>query len=115
MNLLKTNLIEDFKAKASWLYGSVTLKTVLRALASDASLSIILYRLMFLCNSSFFTKPFALLITKVNAVVCGSVIGVGASFGGGFVILHSVGVVINSKVKGGSNIYIESGVVIGET
>jgi serine O-acetyltransferase len=41
------------------------------------------------------------------------VIGRGADFGPGFVILHSFGVVINSQVRGGRNVVIEHGVTIG--
>jgi serine O-acetyltransferase len=42
------------------------------------------------------------------------VIGVKARFGPGFVLVHPIGVVINSAVRGGSNISLESGVVIGD-
>lgn len=45
--------------------------------------------------------------------MCGCVIGIDASFGHQFIILHSTGIVINSDVKGGDGIIIESGVVIG--
>jgi len=42
------------------------------------------------------------------------VIGVKARFGPGFVLIHPIGVVINSSVRGGSNVWLESGVVIGD-
>ena len=41
-------------------------------------------------------------------------IGVRARFGPGFVLIHPVGVVINSSVVGGANVWIESSVVIGD-
>ena len=46
--------------------------------------------------------------------VGGCVIGVRAQFGPGLVLIHPIGVVINSSVRGGRNVWIESGVVIGE-
>jgi len=107
-------ILMDFRAKAKWLYGSDAPKFVLRALFSDASLSMLFYRSMVICNKNFITRSLAAVLCKLNAIICGAVIGRGASFGKEFVILHSVGVVINSKVRGGDNIIVESGVVIGE-
>tara|TARA_R110000764_G_scaffold156139_1_gene244084 strand:- start:146 stop:547 length:402 start_codon:yes stop_codon:yes gene_type:complete len=49
-----------------------------------------------------------------NKFLNGCVIGSGADFAAGFVIMHPVGIVINSKVVGGNNITLESGVVIGD-
>jgi serine O-acetyltransferase len=107
-------IIGDFRAKARWLYGDDATKSVIRAFCSDASLSMLLYRGMTFLNKYLITRPLAAVLCKLNAIVCGVVIGRGASFGKEFVILHSVGVVINSKVCGGRNIILESGVVIGE-
>ena len=106
---------EDLKVKAKWLYGDSSGPKVMRAALSDATFCMIVYRCMYFCHKVTVLKPFAALLCKLNAVVCGAVIGMGASFGKGFVILHSVGVVINTRVRGGANIYLESGVVIGET
>lgn len=44
----------------------------------------------------------------------GCVIGIGASFESGFVLIHPIGVVINASVHGGANVWLESGVVIGD-
>lgn len=107
-------ILEDLKAKALWLHGGDTWKHVVRALLSDASLSMLIYRFMVFTNAFCITKPIAAILCKLNAICCGAVVGRNAFFGKGFVILHSVGVVINSKVIGGTNIIIESGVVIGE-
>src|SRR6185369_9532517 len=41
-------------------------------------------------------------------------IGRGAEFGPGFVLFHSQGVVINGKVRGGSNIHLHHQVTIGD-
>jgi serine O-acetyltransferase len=47
------------------------------------------------------------------AVFCNCIIGRGAEFGAGFVLVHSTGVVINGQVRGGEHIYIEHQVTIG--
>lgn len=106
-------IIADIKAKARWLYGDDSRKKVLRAALSDATLSMVLYRSMFYCSQRSVLKPFALILHKLNAIICGCVIGVNADFGKRFIILHSVGVVINSAVVGGDDVVLESGVVIG--
>jgi serine O-acetyltransferase len=54
-----------------------------------------------------------MVFNKLNAVVGGAVIGRGAEFGPGFVLIHSDGVVINGSVKAGSNVKIEHQVTIG--
>lgn len=106
-------IVEDVKAKARWLYGSDGMGKVCRAWLSDATLSMVLYRAMALCNRSMLSKPLAFLFHKLNAVICGAVIGLGARFGSRFIVLHSVGIVVNSAVVGGDDIVLESGVVIG--
>lgn len=106
-------LFEDLKAKARWLYGRDDNKLVVRAFFSDATLSLILYRSMSFLNRSKVTKPLAFVFHKANAVVCGCVIGMNAQFGKRFIILHSVGITINSAVRAGDDVTLESGVVIG--
>lgn len=106
-------LIGDIRAKARWLYGSDKLCLVLRALLSDATLSLVLYRWMAWCNVRVWAKPVAFLLHKINSIVCGCVIGLNARFGERLIILHSVGIVINSAVSAGDDIVLESGVVIG--
>jgi serine O-acetyltransferase len=107
-------IYNDLKAKARWLYQSDNPKMIVRAFFSDATLSMILYRAMALCSKYWVTRAFAFVIMKINAIICGCVIGIDARFGKNFIILHSVGIVINSKVRGEDNIILESGVVIGE-
>jgi serine O-acetyltransferase len=106
-------ILDDIKAKARWLYGADTPAKVCRAWLSDATLCMVLYRSMACCNRYAFGKPLAFIFHKINAVVCGAVIGVGARFGQRFIILHSVGIVVNSAVVGGDDVVLESGVVIG--
>lgn len=106
-------IFDDIRAKARWLYRDDSTCFFLRACLSDATLSVVLYRAMASCNSIWLLKPIAFLFHKLNAVLCGCVIGVNARFGKNFIILHSVGIVINSAVVGGDDIVLESGVVIG--
>lgn len=107
-------LFDDYSFKAFWNYNSRTPKSILQAVLSDGSLCMFFFRSMSFLNRFYCTKLLAALVGKLNIFFCGTVIGRNAQFGKRLVILHSVGIVINSKVKGGENICIESGVVIGE-
>jgi serine O-acetyltransferase len=106
-------LKSDIKQKQQVLADEGYQVSILRALVSDGTSANVLYRL-----TSWFIKyklaPLALISIWLNRVVNGCVIGAAAKFDQGFVIMHPVGVVINSKVSGGKNIVIESGVVIGD-
>ncbi len=57
--------------------------------------------------------PVAMLFNKINVWFGGCVIGRGADFGPGFVLIHSNGVVINTSVRGGEDVFIEHQVTIG--
>ncbi len=57
--------------------------------------------------------PLEMLCNKLNAIFGQCIIGRGAEFGPGFVLIHSQGVVINGSVRGGCNIYVEHQVTIG--
>ena len=103
----------DMRFKAKWVYGDVSGKRVLKALFTDGSAAMLWYRFM-QSSQRLGLKPVAMLFNKMNVLFCGCVIGRGAIFGEGFVLVHSRGVVINSKVTGGKNILIEHGVTIGE-
>tara|TARA_R110001599_G_C11913224_1_gene627682 strand:- start:20 stop:538 length:519 start_codon:yes stop_codon:yes gene_type:complete len=106
-------LKSDIKQKQQVLTDEGYQVSMLRTLVSDGTSANLLYRL-----TSWFIKyklaPLALITLWLNRVINGCVIGAGAKFDQGFVIMHPVGVVINSKVSGGKNIIIESGVVIGD-
>ena len=54
-----------------------------------------------------------MIFNKLNAICCNCIIGRGAEFGPGLVLIHSTGVVINGQVRGGSGIHIEHQVTIG--
>jgi serine O-acetyltransferase len=72
----------------------------------------VLYRAMRWCQKNRLA-PLAAILYRLNAAVGHCVIGRSAEFGPGFVILHSIGIVINSQVRGGRNVVIEHGVTIG--
>ncbi len=87
--------------------------SLLRAFFTDGTSANALYRVQALLARSGLA-PLALLPHWFNKVLNGCVIGVRAQFGPGLVLIHPVGVVINSAVRGGRNVRIESGVVIGD-
>jgi len=100
----------DMAAKGAWYRGCTGRTLSLRMLLSDGSLCSVLYRLVGALKR-WHLAPLAALVYKLNAFCTGAVIGRGAQFG--LVILHSVGLVVNSSVRGGSNVVLEGGVTIG--
>jgi serine O-acetyltransferase len=57
--------------------------------------------------------PLEMVFNKMNAICCNCIIGRGAQFGPGFVLVHSTGVVINGSVRAGRNLTLEHQVTIG--
>jgi serine O-acetyltransferase len=106
--MLFETFVQDLRAKAQWY----ETESLLRALISDGTTATALYRAMRFCQRSGL-GPLAAILYRVNAFVGHAVIGRGADFGPGLVILHSIGVVINSQVRAGRNVVIEHGVTIG--
>ena len=102
----------DIRLKAEWNYGSAARRDIAKALLTDGTAAMILYRLM-QWSRRCRLAPFEMLFNKLNTVFCNCIIGRGAEFGPGFVLIHSTGVVINGQVQGGSRIYIEHQVTIG--
>jgi len=105
-------LKDDIRHKCEFVYGHVDLKAILRTLLTDGTSAMILFRM-----SDFFQRHklgiIGMIISKFNYHWNSIVIGQGAKFGKGFVILHSVAVVINGAVEAGENLVIEHGVTIG--
>lgn len=87
---------------------------LLKILLSDGSGANFWYRLMQSCARYKVMMPLALVFQYINKLLNHCVIGIKADFGEGFVLMHPTGVVINSKVKGGTGVVLESGVVIGD-
>jgi serine O-acetyltransferase len=102
----------DVRAKALWCYESTGPKAVIKALLTDGTPAMILYRLMQWAQR-WRLAPLAMVFNKLNAVCCNCIIGRGADFGPGLVLIHSTGVVINTHVRGGSHVHIEHQVTIG--
>ncbi|HMB96355.1 MAG TPA: hypothetical protein VKK61_09975, partial [Tepidisphaeraceae bacterium] len=87
-------------------------RDMIKTFFTDGTASMILYRLMQWSRHRRLTV-LEMLFNKLNTVFCNCIIGRGAEFGDGFVLIHSTGVVINCNVRGGSRIYIEHQVTIG--
>jgi len=111
MNLFEL-IKSDIYAKAEWVYGDCSQKSVAKTLATDGTFAMVIYRLMqwsqkhrILFLSMFFNK--------MNVWFGRCIIGRGADFGSSFVLIHSHGVVINSSVQAGKGVKIEHQVTIG--
>ncbi|MGH6648963.1 serine acetyltransferase [Aquabacterium sp.] len=106
-------LLSDLRAKQLLYsqYGPPV--SLLKTLLTDGSLANVLFRAQEALSLSGLA-PLALIPHCLNKWINGCVIGVHASFGPGFVLIHPIGVVINSSVRGGRNVWLESGVVIGD-
>lgn len=112
MLALFPTIATDLRRKALWLYESDRWTAVLKVLCTDGTLAMILYRLM-QWSRRYRLIPLEMLFNKLNAVCSNCIIGRGAEFGPGFVLIHATGVVINGMVRGGSNAYIYHQVTIG--
>jgi serine O-acetyltransferase len=105
-------LASDVRAKAEWVYGSASPKDVIKALLTEGTFAMIVYRLMQSCQR-WGPTTLAMIFNKLNVIFCSCIIGRHAQFGPGFVLIHSIGVVLNGAVRGGSNVKIEHLVTIG--
>ena len=102
----------DLRAKAAWCYDRTDRRSQLKALLTDGTAAMVWYRLMQGARR-WGLKPFEMIFNRIITQFCGCIIGRGAEFGPGFVLVHSLGVVINGTVRGGSNVKIEHLVTIG--
>ena len=102
----------DFRAKARWLYESDDARSQIKALATDGSAAMVLYRLMQASRAAGL-GPLEMVFNKLNTTFGGCIIGRGAEFGPGFVLIHANGVVINGSVRAGKNLHVEHQVTIG--
>lgn len=105
-------MISDVCAKAEWLYGSASAKNVIKALLTDGTFAMIVYRMM-QASQRRKLAPLAMIFNKLNTIFGRCIIGRRADFGPRFVLIHSYGVVINTFVRGGSDIKLEHEVTIG--
>lgn len=105
-------ILADLRAKAAWNYERTDRKAVLKVLLTDGTPAMVWYRLMQAARRWRLT-PLEMLFNRANAIFCDCIIGRGAEFGPGFVLIHCGGVVINGTVRGGSNVRLEHQVTIG--
>src|SRR5207245_7739459 len=95
-----------------WLYETDCWRAKVKTLLTDGTAAMLIYRCM-QWSRRYHLLPFEMIFNKLNAICSNCIIGRGADFGPGFVLIHSTGVVINGQVRGGSNIHIEHQVTIG--
>jgi len=105
-------LTSDIAAKAQWCYGGKSWSAIAKTLLTDGTAAMVWYRLMQWAGR-WKLLPLEMKFNKLNVVCCNCIIGRGAEFGPGFVLIHSTGVVINGQVSGGEHVYIEHQVTIG--
>ncbi len=102
----------DLRLKSEWCYGDQSWRSLLKTLLTDGTAAMLTYRMM-QASRRWRLAPLEMLFNKWNSLVNQCIIGRGAEFGAGFVLIHSQGVVINGTVRGGERILIEHQVTIG--
>lgn len=105
-------LATDIRRKALWCYESDRPAAIAKTLLTDGTMAMVYYRLM-QQSRRWGLAPLEMVFNKLNAVFCQCIIGRGAEFGPGLVLVHSQGVVINGEVRGGTDVTIEHQVTIG--
>lgn len=105
-------LLADLRAKSAWCYERSDWRGLVKVLLTDGTMAMVMYRLM-QGFGRMRLVPLELLFNRLNSICNGCVIGRGAEFGPGFVLVHANGVVINGRVRGGANVFLEHQVTIG--
>ena len=105
-------IVSDLREKAKWCYQREDLGAFVKVALTDGTSAMLLYRLMQGARRHR-VAPLEMLFNKLNSVLNHCIIGRGAEFGPGFVLIHSDGVVINGEVRGGERVFIEHQVTIG--
>ena len=105
-------IASDLRRKAEWCYQGTSTRDVLKVLLTDGTTAMILYRGMQWARHCRLA-PLEMVLNRLNSICCNCIIGRGAEFGPGFVLIHATGVVINGEVRGGANVLIEHQVTIG--
>lgn len=105
-------VLSDLREKAKWCYERDDLPTIAKVLTTDGTGAMLCYRLMQGARRGKL-PVLEMLFNKLNSALNGCVIGRGAEFGPGFVLIHANGVVINGNVRGGTRVFIEHQVTIG--
>jgi serine O-acetyltransferase len=112
MPSLPALIAADVRAKSQWCYASTSWRATIKTFLTDGTAAMIWYRLMQWARR-WRLVPLEMLFNKLNGVCCNCIIGRGAEFGPGFVLIHSTGVVINGQVRGGCHVYLEHQTTLG--
>jgi serine O-acetyltransferase len=107
-----SNLVADLQHKAVVYELPPTRGALLRMLVNDGSAAQIMYRMMRFCQTHRL-KILAAVIYRLNSFMTHATIGRNANIAPGFVILHSLGVVINTNVRAGRNLVVYHNVTLG--
>lgn len=102
----------DLRHKAAWNYQDERVPAQLKALATDGTSAMVVYRLMQGARRRRL-PVLEMVFGKLLGALGRCVIGRGADFGPGLVLIHSDGIMINGAVRGGRNVRIEHQVTIG--
>lgn len=102
----------DLRDKARLYYGDAGPRSLAATLATDGTMAMVLYRAMQGARRAG-VVPLEIACNRINAWG-GCVIGRGAEFGPGFVLLHSHGVTINGRVRGGARVRLQHEVTLGD-
>jgi serine O-acetyltransferase len=105
-------LLADLRHKARIYELPPTRANLLRMLVNDGSAAQILFRAMRFCQTHHL-RPVAVFFYRLNACFTHATIGRNADLAPGFVILHSLGVVINTNVRAGRNLVVYHNVTLG--
>lgn len=105
-------IASDLRAKSRWCYESASWSAISKTLLTDGTAAMIWYRLMQWARR-WRLVPLEMLFNKANVICCNCIIGRGAEFGPGLVLIHSTGIVINGQVRGGECVHLEHQVTIG--
>lgn len=105
-------IVSDLRAKAAWCYEDERAPALVKVLLTDGTFAMVFYRIMQWARR-YRLAPLELLMNRLNTICCNCIIGRGAEFGPGFVLIHATGVVINGQVSGGDHVFIEHQVTIG--
>lgn len=111
--MIFAHLRADLQAKRRLYSQYGTSYSMLRTLLTDGTSANALYRTQEWMAARF-GKLAGLPAHVLNKWFNGCVIGIGAKFEPGFVLVHPIGVVINASVRGGAEVWLESSVVIGD-
>ena len=102
----------DVRRKALHCYKSEGRGAIVKTLLTDGTMAMVYYRLM-QWSGRHRLVPLEMIFNKLNVVCCNCIIGRGAEFGPGFVLVHATGIVINGQVRVGSNVSLYHQVTLG--